>query len=102
MATPLSVNVDRGSDGIPVVAAAGEIDLSNVDTFARALSQAIAESGSSPSSLVVDMTAVEYLDSAAINTLFDYAEHIRIIANPVLLPVLTVGGLTQVATVETG
>ena len=51
--------------------------------------------------MTIDLSAVEYLDSGAINALFDHADHIRqIIANPILMPVLKVSGLTDVAAVQ--
>ena len=38
----------------------------------------------------VDLTGVEYMDSGAINALFAHAEGMHLIANPILMPVLTV------------
>lgn len=97
MATPLTVSTDRRNDGTLVLIAAGEIDLSNIDVFTRALSDAASTNGS----LTVDLAAVEYLYSGAINALFDHADRIRvIIANRYLIPALTVSGLTELATVE--
>ena len=50
--------------------------------------------------MTVDLTGVEYLDSGAINALFGHAASLRLIANPILMPVLQISGLTDVATVE--
>ncbi len=50
--------------------------------------------------LIVDLSGVQYLDSGAINALFANAAVIRLIANPILMPVLKISGLTQVADVE--
>nr|WP_274535237.1 SpoIIE family protein phosphatase [Pseudofrankia asymbiotica] len=50
--------------------------------------------------VVVDLTAVDYLDSGAINALFVHAEHLHLICNPILLPALRISGLTELATVE--
>ena len=97
MATPLTVSTDRRNDGTIVLIAAGEIDLSNIDVFTRALSDAASRDGS----LTVDLAAVEYLYSGAINALFDQADRIGvIIAHLYLMPALTVSGLTELATVE--
>jgi len=97
MATPLTVSTDRRNDGTLVLTAAGEMDLSNIDVFTRALSDA----ASTDESLTVDLAAVEYLYSGAINALFDHADRIRvIIANRYLIPALTVSGLTELVTVE--
>lgn len=101
MATPLTLNTDRGPDGSPRVIATGEIDLSNVGTFTRALVSAGAGNGGP---LTIDLSAVKYLDSAGINVLFDHADQVeglRVIVHPLLIRVLTISGLTQLATVET-
>jgi anti-sigma B factor antagonist len=100
MATPLQFNTERGADGTPRVVAVGEIDLSNVDAFTKALDAART---AARSALVVDLGAVRYVDSAGINALFALTDHItnlRIIVHPVLVRVLTVSGLTELATVE--
>ncbi|MBB2991664.1 anti-anti-sigma factor [Mycolicibacterium iranicum] len=98
MATPLRLRTDRRDDGVLVLVAVGELDLSNISTFADALSTAT-EVGADGSPLHVDLSEVEYLDSGAINVLFDHAESIALVVNPVLLPVLKVSGLTEVTTV---
>ncbi|VEG53049.1 anti-sigma-factor antagonist [Mycolicibacterium aurum] len=99
MATPLRLRTDRQDDGSLVLFAAGELDLSNIGTFSDAIAHAIT---ANPDGTVlrVDLSEVEYLDSGAINVLFDHAESIDVVVNPILLPVLTVSGLTDVATVR--
>jgi anti-sigma B factor antagonist len=57
-------------------------------------------SGGTPGTFVVDLSRVEYLDSAGINALFEYLSRIRLIAPPLLMPVLTVAGLGDVTTVR--
>jgi anti-anti-sigma factor len=96
MATPLNLNTVERGDGSVVVTATGEIDLSNIDEFSGALSAA----GTDGSMLIVDLSGVQYLDSGAINVLFANAGRIRLIANPILMPVLSISGLTEVADVE--
>jgi anti-anti-sigma factor len=98
MATPLQLSTDRRDDGRLVLAAVGELDLSNVEVFSSALRDAAAGTDGTP--LRVDLSAVEYLDSGAINVLFDHADQIDLVVNPMLLPVLTVSGLTEVVTVK--
>jgi anti-anti-sigma factor len=98
MTTPLTINVDRRDGGAFALIARGEIDLSNVHTFARALDEAIA--GSSGAPVTVDLSAVDYLDSGGINVLFNCADHIHLIVKPLLMPVLTISGLTELASVE--
>ena len=100
MPTLLTLDTARSDDGKLVLIAAGEIDLSNIDTFTQALTAAITETAGSGETLTVDLSAVEYLDSAAINALFPHAEHIHVIAHPFLVRVFAISGLSELATVE--
>lgn len=100
MPTSLTLDTTRRADGELVLTAAGEIDLSNIDTFTRALSAALTETAGGVGPLTVDLSGVEYLDSAAINALFAHAEHIHLIARPRLIRVFTISGLTELTTIE--
>ena len=100
MPTPLTLETARNVDGKPVLIAVGEIDLSNIDAFNRALNAVTTEVDSSSGKVTIDLSAVEYLDSAAINALFASADRIHLIAHPVLTPVLKISGLTSLVTVE--
>jgi anti-anti-sigma factor len=100
MPTPLTLDTARRDDGKVVLTATGEIDLSNIDAFNQALRAATIEAGTDGGTLTVDLSAVEYLDSAAISALFARADHIRLIAHPLVLPILTVSGITEVVAVE--
>jgi anti-anti-sigma factor len=101
MHTSLALNTSRGKDGKLLLIAAGEIDLSNIDAFKQALTTAITEAASSSETLTVDLAAVEYVDSAAINVLFARAENIhKLVAHPLLMNILTISGLTELVTVE--
>jgi anti-sigma B factor antagonist len=100
MATPLTLNTDRGPDGTPRVIATGEIDLSNIDQFIQALTTA---SAGTRRPITIDLSTVKYLDSAGINVLFDHADKVdglHIIVHPLLVRVLDISGLNKVATVE--
>ena len=94
MATALELSTRPGPDGIPVVTVAGEIDMSNADRFRDALG--LAAAAADGGSFVVDLTGVEYLDSAGVHALFEHAPRIRLIAGPLLEPVLTVSGLSGI------
>jgi anti-sigma B factor antagonist len=102
MATPLSLTADLGADGTPRVAAAGEIDLSNINAFTDALETA---SAGTRGPITVDLSAVKYLDSAGVNALFDHADQVddlHLIVHPLLIRVLTISGLTKIANAEAG
>ena len=98
MATPLELSARPGADGIPVVTVAGEIDMSNADRFRDALG--LAAAAADGGSFVVDLTGVEYLDSAGVHVLFAHAARIRLIAGPLLEPVLTVSGLSDITSMS--
>jgi anti-anti-sigma factor len=100
MPTSLTLDTARCSDGKLMLVAAGEIDLSNIDAFNRALTTATTDAASSGATLVVNLSAVEYLDSAAFNALATHSDHIHLIAHPLLMPILRISGLTELATVE--
>ena len=100
MATPLTLNIDRSPDGTPRVIATGEIDLSNVEQFIQALASAGA---GTRGPITIDLSTVKYLDSAAINVLFEHADKLdglHVIVHPLLVRVLDISGLNKVATVE--
>jgi anti-sigma B factor antagonist len=94
MTTPLTLSTDRRPDGRAVLTATGEIDMSN----AGQLGEALAQAGDGP--LIVDLTAVEYLDSAGLTVLFTHADHIELVAASLLVPVLTISGLSEITQVR--
>ncbi|MER6035822.1 MULTISPECIES: STAS domain-containing protein [unclassified Streptomyces] len=93
MTTPLTLTSGRRPDGTPRLVVGGEIDMSNVGSLADALDR-----GSGP--LVLDLTAVEYLDSAGLSVLFAHADRLELVVTPLLEPVLTVSGLAGLVTVH--
>jgi anti-anti-sigma factor len=100
MRTPVELSTGRGADGRLVVSATGELDMSNIDAFNVALADALTQADGLP--VEVDLRGVEYLDSGAINALFPYADRVHVLANPILMPVLTISGLTDVTRVDPG
>jgi anti-sigma B factor antagonist len=98
MTTPLTLTSGLRPDGAPVLVAVGEIDMSNAEKFASALEEAVAASDAAM--LLVDLRAVEYLDSAGLATLFRHAEQIEVVTGPLLAPLLTVSGLSELTTVR--
>ncbi|MFD8059246.1 STAS domain-containing protein [Streptomyces cyaneofuscatus] len=91
MTTPLNLTASRRPDGTTVLTAVGEIDMSNAQNLAAALDDA-------PGPLVLDLSDVEYLDSAGLSVLFQHAERLELIAGPLLEPVLSISGLTDLTT----
>ncbi|NDU71541.1 STAS domain-containing protein [Actinomadura sp. DSM 109109] len=96
MTTSLTLTTARRPDGRVLVTAAGEIDMSNSGDLAAALDTAREDGGA----LVLDLTGVEYLDSAGLSVLFAHADHLELIAPQLLEPVLTLSGLPELATVH--
>ncbi|CNE48467.1 anti-sigma-factor antagonist [Mycobacterium tuberculosis] len=105
MTAPLTFTAGRCPDGTALLAAAGEIDLSNSRDFAAAIDTALDTASDTAlgagGRLVLDLTAVEYLDSAGLSILFTHAERLELIATPLLEPVLTLSGLADLTTVRT-
>ncbi|UCM91625.1 STAS domain-containing protein [Streptomyces marincola] len=93
MTTPLTLTPGRRPDGTHHLAVTGEIDMSNAGLLTAAL-----EETTGP--LVLDLTAVEYLDSAGLSVLFAHADRMEVVATPLLGPVLTVSGLVDLVTVH--
>ena len=99
MGAPMTISTHRRPDGQLVVTATGELDMSNIDDFSQAVAEALAETGDLP--VEVNLRAVEYLDSGAINVLYPFGNRVRLVVNSILMPVLTVSGLTSVMDVRT-
>ena len=97
MTTPLTLTTTRRPDGTYVLTATGEVDMSNAPALADALADAV-RTGDAP--VTVDVTAVEYLDSAGLAAILPHAEHIRVLAGPLLGPLFTITGLGDLTTVE--
>lgn len=96
MTAPLTLSTSQRQDGTAVLTAAGEIDMSN----AGQLRDALAQAGAGP--LIVDLTAVDYLDSAGLTVLFGHADHIELVATSLLAPVLTISGLCEITRLDGG
>jgi anti-sigma B factor antagonist len=93
MTTPLTLIPGQQPDGSALLTVVGEIDRTNTTALGEAL-----DGIEGP--LVVDLTGVEYLDSAGLSTLFAHSERIQLIATPLLEPVLAVSGIAELVTVH--
>ncbi|OQR64521.1 anti-anti-sigma factor [Streptomyces maremycinicus] len=93
MPTPLTLTHGSSPDGGTLLTVVGEIDMSNSGALADAIDGV-------PGPVVVDLTEVEYLDSAGLNVLFAHTDRIELITGPLLERVLTVSGLTGLVTVR--
>lgn len=101
MNTPLSLESARRRDGAPVLLVAGEVDFSNNAKLAAALEERLDERlEPGAGRLTVDLSRVDYLDSAGLSVLFAHAEQIEVIASPLLAPVLEVSGLGRLTAVR--
>ena len=97
MSTPLTLTHARRPDGGRVLTVAGEIDMSNSAELAAAVEAELDDVGGV---ILVDLTRVEYLDSAGLSILLLHAERIEILATPLIAPVLTISGLPRLTTVH--
>ncbi|MGE2833277.1 STAS domain-containing protein [Mycobacterium sp. SMC-4] len=98
MSASLTVDTTREDTGDLIVVASGEVDLSNIEAFRRTLTAA---ADNNAGSLTIDLSQVEYVDSAGINVLFTLSERIsKVIANPVLMTTFAVSGLAELVPVE--
>jgi anti-sigma B factor antagonist len=93
MTTSLTINSVQRADGGATLTVQGEIDMSNSGVLADALDSA-------PGDLLLDFTAVEYLDSAGLAVLFAHSGRIELVANSTLRPVLEISGLSELITVR--
>ncbi len=97
MSDQLTLSTRHTEDGVPVLVAAGEIDMSNAEVFRQGLDAAGADDG-----LVVDLSEVSYLDSAGLAALFAKAVRTRmeIVAGDHLQHLLTVSGLASLVSLR--
>jgi anti-anti-sigma factor len=100
MSTPLDLSTHQRADGAWIVTVAGEIDMSNAAAFHESLAQTRAKAEEGEGCLVVDLRAVEYLDTAGLTTLFAHAPGFELMASPLIAPVLTISGLADLVTVH--
>jgi anti-sigma B factor antagonist len=96
MTTALQITTGAAGDGAPRLTAVGEIDLSNADDFAQAMAGGVGAGRR----LLVDLTGVEYLDSAALAVLFTHADDIAIRISPLNETLLRVCGLADLTEVQ--
>lgn len=93
MTTSLTLTRGRRPDGTALLTAVGEIDMSNTKELAQVLTDMTGP-------LVIDLTGVEYLDSAGLSVLFAHADRLELVTSPLLDPVLTISGLADLTTVH--
>jgi len=99
MLTEPGVHVDANADRTTTVRLSGELRADRVPTIRNAFESAV---GSGP--LIVDLSAVGYLDSAAVELLFEVASErgLELVLGPgcAVFPVIQVSGLDRVATLR--
>ncbi|MGW6442725.1 STAS domain-containing protein [Lentzea sp. NPDC055074] len=92
MTTPLTLTKTADPQGRTAIKAVGEIDLSNAEAFAAAFADTTGP-------LLIDLSEVQYIDSAGMSVLFTHAERAELIANPLLTPILKMSGLMSLTTI---
>ncbi|MGH3818760.1 MAG: STAS domain-containing protein [Pseudonocardiaceae bacterium] len=94
------MHADTSPDGAAVLTVTGEIDMHTAPQFRQALTQAAV----SHPRLIVNVTALAYLDSAGIAALFAAARHteLELILGPgcLVTPVIEISKLEHVATIS--
>jgi anti-anti-sigma factor len=70
----LSISDETASDGPIVLAISGELDLDSSTVLRAAVAQ---RSADAPTGLIIDLSAVAFLDSSAVGTLLDAAAGVR-------------------------
>jgi anti-sigma B factor antagonist len=100
MADYLRIHAETSPEGDAVLTVTGEIDMHTAPQFQQALTQAAA----SYPRLIVDVTALAYLDSAGIAALFSTARHteLELILGPgcLVASVIEISRLDHVATIS--
>lgn len=100
MTSEIETRVEPGPDGTDEVVVRGEIDLAAAGRFREILREAAARYRP----LVVNLTDLEYLDSAGVAVLFDQARRspLEVVVGPgcLVAPVIAVARLAEVATVR--
>ncbi len=100
MGAAMTITTRHDDNGGVELAAVGELDLSTIDEFTAAL-QAAADDAGPGRMMTLDLSGVEYLDSAAINALFAQAGRISVVVvHPLLMRGLTISGLDKVVEVR--
>jgi len=99
MLTEPGVHVGANADRTTTVRLSGELRADRLPTIRSAFESAV---GSGP--LIVDLSAVGYLDSAAVELLFEVASErgLELVLGPgcAVFPVIQVSGLDRVATLR--
>jgi anti-sigma B factor antagonist len=95
----MSLEVTRTQrDDAVTLTVKGEIDMSSAGEFRRAL-----DDSNAPGRLVIDLTGVEYLDSAGVKVLFDHLglhPEVVVSSGAVILRILAITGLLDQLTIR--
>jgi anti-anti-sigma factor len=97
----VGIDPTGGAQETPLVTVEGEIDLA----AASELDEVLRTAGQGSDEVSVDLSAVDYLDTAGVRVLFDHAVRVRLVlllaANGIIAPVIATSGLGRLATVRT-
>ncbi len=95
--TDASITVGYDSADTARIALFGEIDMANADEVEQQILGAI---GNQLTAVTIDLGGLEYIDSAGLAAVFSHVDHLRLLATPLLAPVLTVAGLDDITTIQ--
>jgi anti-sigma B factor antagonist len=101
--SPAEAVIQTGADanGVPVITVSGELDMSNADTLASAVSSAATRN---PELLVFDLSGLRFMDSAGIAVLIGASSQVKAVRlrSPSLAVrrVVELSGLAQVLPIE--
>ena len=99
--TETMIDTRADADGAPVIAVAGELDISNADALEAAVAAAVA---GDPARLTFDLADLRFMDSAGIAVLIraaDTVNEVHLLApGPSVRRVIEITGLTQLFTIE--
>ena len=91
-----SVSVRASGDHVHIDLS-GDVDLANASEVEAKVLAAITNRATT---IALDLSQVTYLDSAGLAAIFPHVDNVRLLATPLLVPVLTVAGLDDLTTVH--
>ena len=100
-AARIDVAVGNDAEGVPLITVSGELDISNAETFRKAVNSASARH---PRRLILQLSGLRFIDSAGIAVLLTAVSNVDELClrspSPAVRRILEVTGLLGVMTIE--